>query len=412
MTRDQWLARGAVALALSAVIAGCGDTKELTNLEPPIDPLFASYVSLGNSITAGYQAGGINSTTQHESYAVRLAAGMRTPFSVPSLRDPGCPPPIDNILTGHREGDGTSTSCFLRTDGAGTAVINNVAVPGANSFDPTDPDGAGANNALTTLILGGKTQVQRALDARPTFASVWIGYNDVLTAALSGILTSVPGVSRGVTDPATFEANYDEMLDALTAGGTLKGGVLIGVVNVAAAPIFIPAVALLNPQVKGAAEAFVGRPLNIDASCTPTSPSLIDFQLLGAIKAGTQPDTIACAPVAGSPSLLGNVFVLDGDELAALNQTVGAYNATIEARANELGWAFVDPNPTLAQLRQSGQVPVIPDLTQPESAFGAFFSLDGIHPAAPAHLLLADLVAEAINAKYGTDIPTSDQAVQ
>lgn len=412
MTRNQWLARGAVVLVLSAGIAGCGDTKDLVEPEAPVDPLFTSYVALGNSITAGFQAAGINSTTQSQSYAVLLAAAMHTKFTVPTLNDPGCPPPIDNILTGHRTGDGAATDCHLRSAAGGNAVINNVAVPGATSFDPTDPEGAGANNALTTFILGGKTQVQRALDAHPTFASVWIGNNDVLPAALSGILAPVPGVSPGVTDPATFAANYDAMIDGLTAGGTLQGGVLIGVVNAAGAPIFIPAVALLNPQVRGAAEAYVGRPLTLDSSCSPSTTSLIDFQLLGAIRAGTQPDTIACAPVAGHPRLLGNVYVLDGTELASLAQTVAAYNAAIEAKANELGWAYLDPNPALAQLRQAGQIPVVPDLRQPSAAFGAYISLDGVHPAAAAHALIADLIAEAVNAKYGTNIPTSAQTAQ
>ena len=406
MIRQEWLARGAVAVALCATIAGCSDNKELVNPERPIDPLFTSYVALGNSITAGLQAGGINSTTQSQSYAVLLASGMHTPFSVPYLNAPGCPPPIDNILTGHRVGDATSTTCALRADREGQAIINNVAVPGATASDPTDPMGAGAGNVLTTLVLGGKTQVQRALDARPTFASVWLGNNDVLPAALSGILAPLPGVSPGVTDVAAFADSYNAMLDSLTAGGTLQGGVLVGVVNVAAAPIFIPGAAILNPQVKAAADQYVGRSLTVDASCTPSTRSLIDFRLLSEIRAGTQPDTIACSPVAGHPGLLGNVFVLDVDELASLAQTVAGYNAAIEARANELGWAYVDPNPTLAQLRASGQIPIVPDLTQPSSAFGAFISLDGVHPAAAAHELLAQLIALAVNEKYGTELPT------
>jgi phospholipase/lecithinase/hemolysin len=91
---------------------------------------------------------------------------------------------------------------------------------------------------------------------------------------------------------------------------------------------------------------------------------------------------------------------------------VAGYNAAIEARANEMGWAYVDPNPPLAQLRESGQVPIVPNLAQPSSAFGAYFSLDGVHPAAPAHALLADSIAAAVNGKYGTSIPTSDQILQ
>ncbi|HEY9449293.1 MAG TPA: SGNH/GDSL hydrolase family protein [Gemmatimonadaceae bacterium] len=408
MIRKEQLARGSAALILSLAISGCDVTKDVVNPNTPVDPLFSSYVALGNSITAGFQAGGINSTTQHQSFAVLLAQAMGTRFTVPSLRDPGCPPPIDNLLTGHRVGDGSATECLLRSDIDGAAVINNVAVPGANSFDPTDPMGAGANNALTTLILGGETQVERALDAKPTFVSIWLGNNDVLPAALSGILAPLPGVSPGVTAPEAFASNYAQMLSALEAGGSVQGGVLIGVVNVSLAPIFMPARALFNPQVRDAVEAYLGRPVTLDASCTPSTISLLNFQLIAAIKAGTQPDVIACEPKVGDPGLLGNVYVLDGSELAALAQTVAAYNAAIEAKATELGWAYVDPNPVLMQLRTDGLIPVIPDLAEPSQAFGSYISLDGVHPAAAAHALFANIVADAINAKYGTNIPTSE----
>ena len=54
----------------------------------------------------------------------------------------------------------------LRVPASVTDVLNNVAVPGARVLDPTSPSTA-ASNALTTFILGGKSQVQKALDAQP-----------------------------------------------------------------------------------------------------------------------------------------------------------------------------------------------------------------------------------------------------
>lgn len=89
----------------------------------------------------------------------------------------------------------------------------------------------------------------------------------------------------------------------------------------------------------------------------------------------------------------------DASELTAIAQAAAGYNAAIEVRANQLGWAYVDPNPTLVQLRQSEQVPIVPDLEQPSCAFGVYFSLDGVHPAAAAHVLVADLITTAVNAR-------------
>ncbi len=80
----------------------------------PVDPLFDRYVSMGNSITAGFQSGGINDSTQLQSYAVLLAQGMRSPFFPPLLNKPGCPPPYTNVFTQTRVSGGTSTTCALR----------------------------------------------------------------------------------------------------------------------------------------------------------------------------------------------------------------------------------------------------------------------------------------------------------
>ncbi len=404
MLRIRSFAGGAAVLALVAALAACSDEKDLVNPPPPVDALFRSYVALGNSITAGFQSGGINDSTQREAYPVLVAAQMKTRFAVPLLKAPGCPPPIDNFLTLHRVQNGTSTTCALRSEATGTAVINDVAVPGATSFDPTAPT-TPASNTLTTLILGGKTQVGRALDADPTFASVWIGNNDVLSAALTGILTATQGVSPGVTDTTQFVANYHALIQALTAAPRLRGGVLIGVVNVSGAPIFFSARALFNPQVKGAVDQVAGRTVTVDTSCTPSTPSLVNFLLLPAIRQGTAPDTIACHPLANHTNLLGDLYVLDGGELTRLQAIVGSYNAHIKAIADSLHWAYVDPNEELGRLRQQGAIPPFPDLTHPEAPFGPYISVDGIHPAAAAHRRIADIVIDSVNAKFGTSIP-------
>ena len=65
--------------------------------------------------------------------AIALLAGCA------SVAKPGCPPPIDNFnnqtrVTPTGFPPSTSGSCFLRGNTA--AILNNVAVPGATSFDP------------------------------------------------------------------------------------------------------------------------------------------------------------------------------------------------------------------------------------------------------------------------------------
>ena len=88
-----------------------------------------------------------------------------------------------------------------------------------------------------------------------------------------------------------------------------------------------------------------------------------------------------------------------------MTDTVTAYNALIAAEADTLGFAYYDPNPALVALKTSGAVPIFPNLAAPTAPFGTYFSLDGVHPAAAAHVLLANAIIDAVNAKYGTSVP-------
>src|SRR5467141_2779782 len=176
----------------------------------PVDPLFDRYVSMGNSITAGFQSGGINDSTQSQSYAVLLARAMHAPFFSPLMNKPGCPPPYTNVFTGARFGGGTPTTCALRkTQAVPPPFISNTAVPGALVND-VYTNGAGAHaNSLTQFFLGGLTQVRMAAKAQPTF----------------------------ITPTALFNARYESRLTAVDGLGA-RGGVLVGVANVTAIPYF------------------------------------------------------------------------------------------------------------------------------------------------------------------------------
>src|SRR5665213_2474545 len=246
MHRNRYLAGGVIAVMILSAIAACSHSDDVVSVKP-VDPLFKTYVSIGNSITAGWQSDGINDSTQRQSYAVLFAQAVNTPFRIPLLNRPGCPPPIDNFLTQHRVGGGSDVTCALRTPASTPGPLNNVAVPGATSLSPTGsvtgPDTL-VENALTTFILGGETQAQRAAEAQPTFVSVWIGNNDVLNASLSGVLPATPGISNGVTSITKFTSNYTSLIKSLKAIPSIKGGVLIGVVNTINVPILFRAAEL------------------------------------------------------------------------------------------------------------------------------------------------------------------------
>jgi len=404
----------AAVLGLVLAAAACNNdqlNRPFSNV--PVDPLFDRYVSMGNSITAGFQSGGINDSTQQQSYGVLLAQGMRSPFFPPLLNKPGCPPPITNVFAQPaptRVGGGTATTCALRKiPNPPPPFISNTAVPGAEVMDIlSNSDSASNPNTLTQFILGGLTQVQMMERAQPTFVSIWIGNNDVLGAATS---STNAGDSTKITSVANFQARYSAMLDTVAAAGP-RGAILIGVANVTAVPYFSAGAtywAIKNGLVPGSAfpAAFT-----VSSNCAPIATgipgargdsTLVPFPygaaLLGAAQLGA-PRNLDCGDTVAA--------VVVPKELVKLVTAVTAYNTFISTQATAHGWAYLDPNVALDSLRTvPTAVRPFPLIGQPCSAnpFGTAFSCDAVHPSAATHRLIAQKLRLAINAAYTTAIP-------
>ena len=405
MSRTHAVVRGALLLGALGGLYGC-DTGANVLSPRVVDDLFRNYVAVGNSITAGFQSDGINDSTQAQSYALLIARQMGTRFAFPALAKPGCRPPIANFQTQARVGGGTSTTCAFRTPASATYALNNVAVPAITTFDPTLNGGAPGYtqnaNPLMQIILGGKTMVQKALEVQPTFATVWVGNNDVLQPAITGFPSTA-------TPQATFQANYDKMISELTTGAPGIKGVLIGVVQVANAPILFTSQALRNPAFVAGLTQAAGLPpggLVIDpTTCTATNTSLIGFPIIAQIAAKTLPPFIACAKTANPP--VGDIFVLDATEQVQAKGIIDAYNNYIKTKADAIGFAYYDPNVTLARITPADPVlsTHVPNLASATATFGNYISLDGVHPNAAAHVEVAKDLIAVINAKYGTKIP-------
>src|SRR2546423_14508568 len=85
----------AAGLVLAAV--GCHDDELFPTAVPQYagGAMFQRYVSLGNSITAGFPSGGVNDSAQRQAYAgERSGAPGRFPVHRPSLALSRPPPPV------------------------------------------------------------------------------------------------------------------------------------------------------------------------------------------------------------------------------------------------------------------------------------------------------------------------------
>ncbi len=369
-------------LALAVVALACSDSPTTPRTE-----LLVRYVALGNSITAGFQSGGISDATQRASFATLLASQAGVAYDYASMGT-GCPSPLTSLSELLSVGAGDVCAVLGQTPGR--KLLNNVAVPGANSFDPTSTDAT--DDLLEALILDGKSQVQKALEETPSFITVWIGNNDVLASAVDGVLDATPQV--------LFAENYGRMVDQLVAGG-VQDGVLIGVVDVTKIPLLVPAPALADPSLRLILNFVTGETVTFAANCTG-STALISVAIVPAIAQGLHSPSIDCVKGTGS-NPVGERFIVDAAEQTALTAAVAGYNAYISAKAAEEGLTYFDPNPLFAEARTNGEIPTVPDVSSP-TPFGLLFSLDGVHPSSQAHVRIANALIDLINSEYGTSM--------
>lgn len=401
---------GAALLAIGALLAGCIDSDTPLVVDTQGGDLFDRYVALGNSITAGFQSGGIHVEFQENAYPALLAERADASFGIPELAMPGCPPPYVAPLSTERT---SNVACALREADA-PRIVQNLAVPGANTAHVLHPLGTGTT--LNTLILGGRTQVAAMLDADPTLVSVWIGNNDALGAALSGDPAEL-------TPLAQFQGAYDQIVGAIQESGA-HDAVLIGVANaMALAPALQPGAyfwAIDNSENPYAAI------LTVDNNCAPGTEGgerLVSFAGLSAqLEANPEsPAVINCA--AQAP------FVLTAEEMQTIGMRVAQFNAHIATRAEENGWIYIDPAADLVEeaLTQPDLIRKCQGLataTNPQefmvavqntcpgptapNFFGSYFSFDGIHPSTAGHIAITDVIARALNQKHGLALPTNE----
>jgi hypothetical protein len=415
MQRNRMMAALVLALPL---LAGCYENDPLNAPDlSSSNGLMARYVSMGNSITAGYQSDGINDSTQQRSYAVLFAGRANAPFFVPSLQGRGCAPPITNNAFNPpiRVGGDTLKTCDLRANEQ-LFYVSNVAVPGATSFSPTDNLSPYSNsNPLTTFILGGRTQVQAMQDADPTFVTAWIGNNNVLGALTD---SANPGDPAKVIPVPAFESSYGAMLDAIEATGA--SAALIGVGDVTSIPY-------------ASRTAIYYCLTNVDAvRCQAPLPTTPDPNLAGLKAVGLWTVNVNCAAPAGLATLIPwtialtklktaavdhvpqtmdcsiDAQVVTPAELTNMQTAVAGYNSYISTQAAARGMAYFNPNPTLQSADTTKVRPIpnfLPALAGQPVTFGTWFSLDGVHPSTTGHQVIADSLVATVNAFFGTSIP-------
>ncbi len=373
---------------------------------------FSKYVALGDSLTAVYASAGLAKFYQDHSYPAVLAQQFGVAnFQQPIVSDPGIPPVLElkalTVVGGSvvpvlqpKSGQGQPLNATLATP------YNNLGIPGAKTNDLLTKTGditklltgnIDPNTLMYDLILRNKTNtaLEQAIGLQGTFYSVWIGSNEVLGAALSGV--ALDGVT--LTPAAAFQTQYTTLLGAIRQQRPSAKIVVATVPEVVA----IPFVTTVKPYIftpQGQKVYLLGEagPLTDNDYVTLGGSALIQqgFGIPGTGKLLPEGSVDAAGLHAG--------VILRAGEIAAIRARTAEVNGIIKAVAGGVGAAVVDANAIFNDILAHGYMVGGIRLT---SAFltGGILSYDGVHPQRLGNAIVANEFIKVINAGFGAHVP-------
>lgn len=354
---------------------------------------FQNTVFIGDSLTAGFQNGSLLDTQQPNGYANLIAKQAGFQLALPLIAAPGAPAVLQLVSVGPpavvRQESGTTTG---RDDL--TLQATDLAVPGHRLTDliNREPTASPSTNEdiITDLILGipgiaeGKdySQLQWAEDLQPSTLFVWIGSNDALVAAVSGMPSSM-------TPVAQFTTEFTQMMQALQSK-TKANLIVANVPDITQAPYLTPGSVVLA-EFSASSRIPVAQ---LSAKLGIGATDLVNpngIKQIEAILAGKQ-----TGPVTDSG-------FLTPAEVLTVQQTVDGYNAVIAQQVAAVGATLVDLHTDLGQLHD--HPPTINGTPTNFSFLGGIFSLDGEHPTNTGYALVANMFIDRMNAAIHTKIP-------
>jgi lysophospholipase L1-like esterase len=431
-----------------------------------------NYVALGNSLTAGFTDGALFVAAQQNSMAnlvgqrFTLAGGVE--FAQPLMDDN-----VGGLLLGGVQIQGPR----LYFDGAGPAPIdgtpttevsniltgpfNNLGVPGAKSFhllangygNIAGVQNGTANPYFVRMASSPNASViEDAVSQDPSFFTLWIGNNDVLSFATSGgsgvNQTGNPDPttygSNDITDPGAFAVIYNAIVDQLTSNGAQ--GILINIPDVVNIPFLTtvpynpipldaPTAAFVNQgyepynagllQALGAGfltqEEVDRRRINFVEGQNPAvlvDEYLTDLTAFGlpSLRQATEQDYYPLTASAfigtsvkndptqvnGVSVPLDDLWVLTNDEVEEINVAREAYDVVIAQVAADKGLPLLDAAAIVQEIDESG-IEFDEFGGNGDLVFGNIFSLDGVHPTARGNAFIANEIMKLIDETYGSN---------
>ena len=363
-------------------------------------------VTIGTSISAGTCSDGNIASCQNMSYVAQLVRMYDRQPTLPLIGGTGCKSPFAGPIIGFKRISGESVaapeaslSCAPNEPGV-VLPTQNLAIPGALTQDalttrPEDRTDAYSSQLYRRILLEGSSQVSAAIAQNPKFVIVELGANDIL-GIHSGVV--IPGASFVPFN--VWAAQYNAVLDQVET--VTKQGLLVGLGR---------EISKLSSLRRGS-ELWADRAaflsafnVDVNANCDGSAnllvvPAVVPAavaQGLGRRQAGAPPFVLSCAE--GAFNVQDRV--LTPAEAAAVDAQLVLMSDHIRGQAAARGYAFVElevlyglPKPTFSVVSfMTGGTP-----------YGPNISLDGLHPSAAGHTIIANAAARAIDDRYNVGL--------
>lgn len=452
---------------ITVAFASCTKT-EFDDFEPTTSGSanFSKYIAVGNSLTQGYQDGGLHNeySQQANSFPAIIAKQMGTSFVQPMVNGADGSGYKKLLSLEPNIVDVSSVSGWNNWDK--TITYNNLGVSGirladcvpstGNPFSPLINQVITSGNAFGSFLDFGTASapisyLTHIKNSNATFFTCWLGNNDVLGWATAGGdngTVTVPGMGTlnltELTPVNDFRNKYDSILNAFQTMGAK--GVCATLPDVTSIPYFttvpynpIPMDAATasstnssyaqynagidSYQSGGAITAAEASRRKINFSESSENAIVIEDESLTTlpglpnIRQATAADLIilpASSDIGrqlnpSDPSSIYGVgvpfadsLVLTEAEVSEVQNHTNLLNNEIRTSASNHGVAVVDMHAYMFEL-QSGMKFDGVDYGAKYIEGGAF-SLDGVHPNTRGYAIIANKFIETINSTYGSNL--------
>lgn len=389
------------SLCLLAATTGCSllDFSSGSSGGKPSVTSFATTVVIGDSLSAGFQNGSLLDTQQPNGWASLVATQAKFKLDLPLIAPPGVPAVLELVSVGPpavtKQASGTSSG----RDDTGLQPYD-LAVPGHKLNDLINAAPTAApitqEDIITDLVLGfplgnSKTQLDEAIDLKPTALFLWIGSNDALDADSSGSPSSM-------TDVATFTTQYTQLLTTLRAK-TKATLIVANIPDITAIPYLTPADTVIAEfaAATGLSTAQAGTALGIQSG-----------DLVNATGLGQAQNAADALKNGKTPTPLSDSGFLNAAEITQIQATIGQYNAVIQTQVSAVGGTLVDMHAFFQNLDLNGVT--LNGYKATTGFLGGLFSLDGDHPTNTGYALIANQFIDTMNASLKTTIADVDAA--